>query len=204
MEISTNQIKKIIVLSQSAIKKKAINDVFGDKYEIDFVDVPDNLDRESQPLFIDGTKEACNQRINEYFKKHNKLDQNTLLISIENGIMPVDGDITQSAKFCDRYWCDFCLIGILEHASEATHLMKEREFIISPEMILIDQKYSEIYFSDFYKKNTSISTLGKYISHVSGNVISHNNWMKDVSGIDRVDQIKRGLRHLFLYKKLKR
>jgi hypothetical protein len=65
--------KKIIVLSQSQIKKDAILKVFpSDEYDISFVEIPDNPNRQSQPLFITGTKDACNQRIDEYLLKHNE------------------------------------------------------------------------------------------------------------------------------------
>ena len=52
MITNQNLKKKLIILSKSSIKKEAVNAIFENQYEIEFIDVPDNQNRESQPLFI--------------------------------------------------------------------------------------------------------------------------------------------------------
>lgn len=180
--------KKIIVLSQNKIKKDAVLEVFSNnKYDVSFVEVPDNPNRPSQPLFITGTKDACNQRINEYLSKVCDYDKESIIISIENGILMINGDCNINLQCYDKYnWADFCTIGIYKYGYE-------REFVISPCIINIEKKYSEPYFKLYFGKDKEIDTLGKYIAKYGGDNIAHNNWMKDVTGIDRVEQIKLGL-----------
>ena len=182
--------KKIIVLSQSKIKKDAILEVFSNiEYDISFVKIPDNPYRPSQPLFIDGTQDACNNRINEYLLKYGEIDKDSVIISIENGILAIDTNDPYNILSPQHYeynWADFCTIGIYKYGCE-------RKFVISPCIVHIKKEYSEPYFKSYFGRNKEIDTLGKYIAKYGGDNISHNNWMKDVAGIDRVLQIKLGL-----------
>jgi hypothetical protein len=178
--------KNLIILSKSKIKIEAIYDIFDDHfYNLEFIEVPDNIDRKTQPLFIEGTKTACNQRIDEYLKNNQKeyLDKKeSFIISIENGILNMD-EMTNEYK--DSLWGDFCIIGVL-----CDYNM--RKYFLSPEIIAINKKYSSPYFKFYHDKNTEIDTLGKYISKIEQDV-PHNNWMKHIAGIDRIEQIKLGL-----------
>jgi non-canonical (house-cleaning) NTP pyrophosphatase len=182
----------LIVLSQSLIKKKSIIESFHhNSYNYKFVEVPDNPERASQPLFIDGTKIACNQRMNEYIKKFGfAKNKNEYLVSIENGITTVD-ETENECKDC--LWTDFCIIGIANYKNK-------REFFISPEMVKIEKIYSKPYFEKCYNQSKEIDTLGKYIAFYHkenyDEDIPHNNWMKYVYNVDRLHQIKQGLRLL--------
>jgi hypothetical protein len=73
-----------------------------------------------------------------------------------------------------------------------------RNFVISPEIISVEKIYSHPYFKKYYKLGGE--TLGDYISkyykYEKNEIVSHNNWMKSVCGIDRVNQIKLGLMKL--------
>lgn len=183
-----NNIINIVVLSTSKIKKQAIMEVFLEtSYNISFVEVPDNPNRPVQPVFIEGTKYACNQRIEEYIKKYEikNIGHQTYIISIENGIMPIDNTNGYQPK--DFLWADFCMIGLFDG--------NNKTFIISPAIIAIDKIYSEPYFEYNYEKKNE--TLGEYIARYYKNnkndIIPNNNWMKYICGIDRVEQIKLGL-----------
>jgi hypothetical protein len=95
--------QKIIVLSNSNIKKDAMRDIFKpDRYELIPIEIKDNPARAPQPLFIDGTKQACAHRIKDYYTGINEetkvphfrsdLPPDTPVVSIENGILSIDGE----------------------------------------------------------------------------------------------------------------
>jgi hypothetical protein len=102
----------LIVLSKSKIKQQAIAEAFPVSLfnDICFVEVPDNPNRPLQPLFIEGTMFACNQRIDLSKNKQNK---NEYIISIENGLMPLDKSINKD-NLDDFLWGDFCIIGLYD------------------------------------------------------------------------------------------
>jgi hypothetical protein len=199
----------LFILSQSEIKKCAVINVFPqDKYRTIFIKVPDNKDRKSQPINKCGTYLACNQRFSEFCKlesytqyKDIILSKDTYVISIESGVMNV---CEKESDECD-FWCDFCMIGLFSAQPEKSidltlidlpSLNVNKNYFVSPEIIMIDQKYSKPYFEYYYEKNNDIDTLGKYISKVEsmkGMIVSHDNWMKDIVGIDRCKQIEIGL-----------
>lgn len=172
----------IALLSNSDIKRKAIEQTFdAHKYNMFFFDIKDNPNRETQPLFIDGTKQACNLRFDE-FKKNHDIAKYDIIISIENGMTTFNCE-----KICDYYdmhWCDFCVIGIM-----VNNIIT---YYISPLMINIEKEHTKNYFKNFYKKNNSIDTFGKYIGSTLN--IPHNNWMKYMCNIDRTEQIICGLK----------
>lgn len=197
----------LVILSESNIKIKAAKECFpSSKYELIFVGVPDNPERKQQPLFLEGTQEACSQRINEFYKVYREEIpyDDFMIISIENGILPINSspsviqDYNKIEDYKDIIWADFCMIGIVEHVADR----KNKKFLISPEIIAIDKIYSEPYFIHHYNKDTELETLGKYISEYARPLyyveerIAHNNWMKSIAGIDRVTQIKKGLKQI--------
>jgi hypothetical protein len=206
--------QKIIVLSNSNIKKDAMRDIFKpDRYELIPIEIKDNPARAPQPLFIDGTKQACAHRIKDYYTGINEetkvphfrsdLPPDTPVVSIENGILSIDGEKLSSGAlassavsdrgltaddYAELHWADFCVIGLARGPSEPP------TFVISPEIIGIDKEDSEPYFREHYNKTEEMDTLGKYIVYRRPEqTIAHNNWMLKVAGIDRRDQIKKGL-----------
>jgi hypothetical protein len=198
----------IIVLTKSDIKIKAIEQTFeADKYVLHYVDIPDNINREEQPLFIDGTRTACEQRIEDFlnnFKNNIPLEiDDYSIISIENGLS-TRLNPANSQQLSNNIWYDFCMVGFINSVKNPLC----REFISSPVMINIEKKYSKPYFEKYYKKNNEYTTLGKYISskatplYYKDEPIVHNNWMKSIAGIDRIEQIKRGLQVIRMYIKL--
>jgi hypothetical protein len=176
----------IAVLSNSDIKRKAIEQTLDlQKYNIFYFDIKDNPNRETQPLFINGTKHACNLRFDE-FKKYNNIKYD-IVISIENGMTTIDNE--NMRDYSNMNWCDFCVIGIMmTNSNIAYHL--------SPLMINIEKEYTKNYFEKYYKNNNDIDTFGKYMSEIKN--IPHNNWMKYMYNIDRTEQIIRGLKKLNL------
>jgi hypothetical protein len=182
---------KILLLSTSNIKKEAIKNVFFEEiYEISYIEVPDNPNRQSQPLFINGINIACEQRINEYLSRDNKKENANFIISIENGIFVKNYDenyIYEINNYNDYEWSDICAICILDVNEN------KKKYFISPVIINIDKKYTIPYFESVYNKDKNIDTLGKYIAKMNNNNIPHNNWMKYITGIDRITQIKMGL-----------
>jgi hypothetical protein len=177
----------LVLLSESDIKTSVVRRVFGRKCILHFVKVPDNPERPTQPLFIEGTKEACSTRFDEYFSsyKRNDLPETTNVISIENGILALD--MEKEGEFKDLHWADFCVIGITSH-----QFPDIREFVISPEIIAIDTKYTKEYFEDG-RTHSEFETLGKLIVSRYLKEIPDNNWMKYVANIDRKYQIHKGL-----------
>ena len=186
--------KSIIVLSQSELKKNAVQNIFPHyEYDITFVNVPDNPNRESQPLFENGTKTACNQRISEFLATNPTILENTFILSIENGISIFDISVEEIMlrKLADCDWSDICFCGLLAPNGTKT-------FFLSPVIIEIDRKYSGPFFLyHYHNQHSDCDTLGKYIAkHGKTKThpkIPHNNWMKIIAGIDRVEQIKFGL-----------
>lgn len=168
--------QNIMLLSNSEIKKTAIFSVYSDetKYNITCVEVPDNINREPQPIGIIGTQKACSERFDEFFKLNYEIKNNTKIISIENGL----------AQLEDK-WCDICIIGIMDYET------KNIIFNLSPLSIIINKEHTSDYFQNYYKKNIACDTFGKYIQLKFG--VPHNNWMKYISNIDRIDQIKLGV-----------
>jgi hypothetical protein len=188
---SASSKRHLVLLSTSDIKTKIISEVFGSLFELHFVKVPDNPGRPTQPLFIRGTVDACSTRFDEYFEKY-KLDElpdDTIVISIENGILSLDLD--ELKPWNELMWADFCVIGSVTHGDP-----DKRTFVISPEVIAIDQSYSWEYFAKG-ETHPEFDTLGKLIATrynaKNGSSIPDNNWMKTVAQIDRIDQIRKGL-----------
>jgi hypothetical protein len=181
----------LVLLSTSNIKTSIVKEVFSRDFELHFVKVPDNPGRPTQPLYISGTKEACATRFEEYFKEYmiRDLPDDTVVISIENGILALDSETGQAKK--ELMWADFCMIGMTRYDSR-----DKQRFFVSPEVIAIDQRFTREYFAggDIHP---DYETLGKLIvaheKEISGRDIPDNNWMKDVAGIDRHDQIRKGL-----------
>jgi hypothetical protein len=204
-----NNIKRIILLSTSNIKIKAVKEIFSD-YEIISVEIPENNNRPTQPIHLNEIRSACNSRIedaiddvlpNLNLSKYSE----TYIISIENGLSTLDYE----PKFEDRHWCDICMIGVVKINDLLT-----RNFYISPCVIHIEKKYTKKYFERYFPKHShyqnnkklydedyydasdedlKIDTLGKYIAYTHNNKIPHNNWMCHLYDIDRVFQIKMGL-----------
>jgi len=185
--------RHLVLLSTSNIKTEIVEEIFGSLFELHFVKVPDNTDRPTQPLFISGTLDACSTRFDEYFRKYKLVDlpNDTMVISIENGILALD--LEEQKPWEELMWADFCVIGSVTHGDPS-----KRTFVISPEVIAINQSYSREYFAKG-KTHPKFDTLGKLIatryneSHRSDGAIPDNNWMKTVAQIDRIDQIRKGL-----------
>lgn len=216
------EIRHIIVLSDSDIKVSSMAAVFPEPaYKIHPVKIPDNPGRAAQPLFISGTIEACRNRIYSYYNdvvdegvrpKYmlKDLPHETPVISIENGILPLDGErLTvgslaanaasdkglRSDDLAELMWADFCVIGVSKGREVAP------SFVISPEIIGIDREDSEPFFRTQHLKAGGVDTLGKYIAsrrNTPGEPprVAHNNWMAAVAGIDRRDQIQKGLQKI--------
>lgn len=188
---SASSKRHLVLLSTSDIKTNIVKEVFGSLFELHFVKVPDNPGRPTQPLYISGTKGACSTRFDEYFEKYKlaTLPDDTIVISIENGILALDLDERKPWK--ELMWADFCVIGSVTHGDPS-----KRIFVISPEVIVIDQSYSREYFAGG-KTHPKFDTLGKLIAtrynEVHKSKIPDNNWMKTVAQIDRIDQIRKGL-----------
>jgi len=214
--------QQIIVLSLSEIKVSAMKAIFPEEeFSLIPIEIPHNTDRDPQPIFISGTQEACAHRIKDYYTgvdssgvryyRHD-LPADTPVISIENGILPIDGEVIcrgsaaarslsdaglLTAEYYSRlHWADFCVIGMARGRDSGVR------FVISPEIIGIDRSLSGPFFRDVYRKlyndkgELMFDTLGKYIaSEMKAKMpdIKDNNWMLSVAGIDRVDQIKKGL-----------
>lgn len=208
--------KQIIVLSSSGIKVSAMKAIFPEEeFSIIPIAIPDNPRRDPQPIFISGTQDACAHRIKDYYTgvdssgvRYYRDDlPGVPVISIENGILPIDGEVIcrgsaaahslsdaglTAEDYSRLHWADFCVIGMARGRDSGV------KFVISPEIIGIDRSLSEPFFRDFYRES-AFDTLGKYIaSEMKAKIpdIKDNNWMLSVAGIDRVDQIKKGLRDL--------
>ena len=175
----------IAVLSSSDIKREAVEKTLDlKKYDIYYFNLKDNPDRETQPLFINGTKFASKLRFDE-FKKHNNIKYD-IVISIENGMTPINAE--NICDYSNMNWCDFCMIGIM--------INNDISYYISPLMINIEKEYTKIYFEKYHKNNNIIDTFGKYINNIKN--IPHNNWMKYMYNIDRTEQIIQGLKKINL------
>lgn len=171
----------IAVLSNSQIKKNAINNIFDSKkHNIIFFDIKDNPKRETQPLFVSGTTNACNLRFDEFEKQYNSSEYD-IVISIENGLTPI---CNCNGEYYNMDWCDFCVIGI--------SIKNNKQYFLSPIFINIEKQYTYNYFKEIYKKNNEFDTFGKYIESIKN--IPHNNWMKYMYDIDRTEQIMCGLK----------
>lgn len=197
----------IYVLSNSIVKKQAVLEVFDRTlYNLQFIHLPagqgtephtDNQERNSQPVLIEGILDAASKRIDEFYKLfHQKLTGNGLIISIENGIIPLDKDFDKTKPFSYFKWSDMCIVNVARFCNNK--LSETREDYISNIFVTIDKSYSDPFFQLYYNKNnTEYDTIGKYIAkhaqHLYKLPILHNNWMKTVAGIDRVHQIKNAL-----------
>lgn len=176
---------RIWVLSGSRIKRDAVLSVFGlSGAFLHFIDLPENPERASQPMYREGIETACSQRINEFLEKGEYIvDVEDWILSIENGIIPIGDDGIQ--------WADICIAGIWRRG--------DVKYYRSRVEIPMERKYTDAYFAGF---NKEFDTLGKYISYyekeVSGRDIPHNNWMKEIEGIDRVEQIRDALSQIEL------
>jgi hypothetical protein len=197
----------IYVLSNSIVKKQAVLEVFDRTlYNIHFINLPagqgtephpDHQERSSQPVLIEGILDAVSKRIDEFYKLfHQKLTGNGLIISIENGIIPLDKDFDKTKPFSYFKWSDICIVNVARFCNNK--LSEIREDYISNIFVTIDKSYSDPFFQLYYNKNnTEYDTIGKYIAKHAQPLyklpILHNNWMKTVAGIDRVHQIKNAL-----------
>lgn len=213
--------QQIVVLSSSEIKVSAMKAIFTeDMFKIIPIAIPH---RDPQPIFISGTQEACAHRIKDYYTGadssgvpyyRDDLPADTPVVSIENGILSIDGEMIcrgsaaahslsdtglTAEDYGNLHWADFCVIGMARGRDSGV------KFVISPEIIGIDRSLSEPFFRDVYRKlyddkgKLIFDTLGKYIaSEMKAKMpdIKDNNWMLSVAGIDRVDQIKKGLKDL--------
>lgn len=225
--------QQIVVLSSSEIKVSAMKAIFPEEeFSVIPIKIPDNPHRDPQPIFISGTQEACAHRIKDYYTGvdtsgvqyyREDLPADTPVISIENGILSIDGEVIcrgsaaarsssnaamrslsdagllTAEDYSSLHWADFCVIGMARGRDSGVR------FVISPEIIGIDRSLSGSFFRDVYRKlyndkgELMFDTLGKYIaSEMKAKMpdIKDNNWMLSVAGIDRVDQIKKGLRDL--------
>jgi hypothetical protein len=171
---------KIWVLSGSRIKRDAVLSVFGlSGAFLHFIDLPENPERASQPIYREGIEKACSQRINEFLRlEEYTLDEDDCILSIENGIIPADSD--------EIHWVDVCIVGVWRRGWI--------KYYQSRVEVPLERKYTDAYFGGF---NKEFDTLGKYISYyekeVTGKEIPHNNWMRCIAGVDRVDQIRDAL-----------
>jgi uncharacterized protein YozE (UPF0346 family) len=204
----------IYVLSNSIVKKQAVLEVFDRTlYNLQCIHLPagtlphtpggrtkhhpDNLERNSQPVLIQCILNAASKRIDDFYKLfHQKLTGNCLIISIENGIIPIDKHFDKTKPFSYFKWSDICIVNVARFYNNK--LSETREDYISNIFVSIDKSYSDPFFDLYYNKNnTEYDTIGKYIAkhaqHLYKLPILHNNWMKTVAGIDRVHQIKNAL-----------
>jgi hypothetical protein len=194
--------KVIIVLTKSAIKQEACRRVFsGRDFILHFQEIPDNPLRAPQPISLKGTKEAGTHRIRDYLENRDgKYLQykDAIILSIESGIMSFDDSIDPD-EYTKQSWADVC---VLSYGKSLDNI----KYVVCPWILGIDPEYTREYFKDGkIHPDPKFDTLGKMIVEMyetkTGKKISHNNWMKDVVGIDRTDQIENGLREL--HKKLR-
>ena len=203
----------IYVLSNSIVKKQSVLEVFDRTlYNIQFIHLPaghphtrrrgaepspDNPERNTQPILIDGVIDAASKRIDEFYSLFQQtLSGYCLIISIENGIIPVDKDFDNTKPLWLFKWTDICIVSVARFYNNK--LSGQREYHVSNNFINIDKSYSEPFFNLYYNnKYSEYNTIGKYIAkhaqHLYKLPILHNNWMKTVAGIDRVQQIKNAL-----------
>jgi len=165
--------RHLVLLSTSNIKTSIVEEVFSTNFELHFVKVPDNPGRPVQPLYISGTKEACKTRFDEYFREYmlHDLPEDTIVISIENGILALDSETGHAKK--ELMWADFCMIGMTRYDSR-----DKQRFFVSPEVIAIDQRFTREYFAEG-DIHPDYETLGKLIvvreKETSGRDIPDNN-----------------------------
>jgi hypothetical protein len=199
MDTSNNKPKPTLyILSNNIVKKQAVLEVFDRTlYNMHFIHLPDNEERNPQPILIDGVIDAASKRIDEFHKLfHQKLSGNGLIISIENGLISLDKDFDDTKPLSNFTWVDICIVTVARFYDN--YLSGHREDYISNKFVKIDKTYSDPFFELYYNnKSSEYNTIGKYIAkhaqHLYKIPILHNNWMKTVADIDRVHQIKTAL-----------
>lgn len=214
MSTSRDELPTIYILSSSLIKKQAVIRCFDyTKYNIQYVNLTqDNLTQ--QPILIDGILSASDKRISDFYatlsdKLPNADSPYSIVISIENGLIPTDKDYISQPKqnimqrpLSFYKWDDICIVSVARYYN--THLYGNREYYISTIKVPIEKSYTEQYFSNFYDISNSFNTFGKFIAHYAQHLyktpILHNNWMKTLYGIDRVEQITNALQLVTLEK----
>lgn len=176
----------IVFLSESSVKKAAmiqINRENKDRYRLEFVSVPDTRGRPEQPVGENGIVGAAKQRIEDYLESPNggKSKDNDIIVAVENGIVDY-GD----------HWSDVCMV-VVRFPGNRTRIAKSA---ITVPISLRDMRA----YHDFLEENGVDITYGKFVAEhheeYRWKKVQHDNWMKDVHGIDRVKQIALGLSQL--------
>lgn len=209
--MSRDELPTIYILSSSLIKKQAVIRCFDyTKYNIQYVNLTqDNLTQ--QPILIDGILSASDKRISDFYATQlpNADSPYSIVISIENGLIPIDKEYIPQPKqnimqrpLSFYKWADICIVSVARYYN--THLYGNIEYYISTIKVPIEKSYTEQYFSNFYGISNLFNTFGKFIAnyaqHLYKTPILHNNWMKTLNGIDRVEQITDALQLVTLEK----
>lgn len=180
---------EFVLLSTSNVKMHSFTQACREQYptcSLDFVKVEDDATRPEQPVGIDGTEQCAWIRVQTFL--NNRADTHALkgkriLISVENGIYHDERE---------HRWYDICVVGCYNTKTQAY------KSVISEMKVPIEDQHKQAYdeFASTYKEQI---TFGKYITEFSPEFknlepkIPHNNWMKTIAGIDRGDQIKKGI-----------
>lgn len=189
----------IVILSTSDIKTQAISLIIekinsstttSNKCSLRCVAVPDNLYRVEQPIGKEETKLCALMRVDSFLNGDvlkKTLTYDSVLISVENGIVLDEERQT---------WSDVCVIGCYLNSNEEYHS------IISSIKIPISIQHIMMY-NEFFRTSKNVQiTFGKFITEHHPNFknvnpkIPHNNWMKVIAKIDRVDQISYGIEEI--------
>ena len=155
---------KVLLASKSEIKIKAVKEILGNDIDLETISC-DNLGLPSQP--IDSAEQCALIRLENIMM----IPGYDVYIAIENGIYQLSFE-------------DVCVIAVYRNEKITT-----AKSIGVP----LDSKSYERYLAASNEVNRlgRDVTYGKFLSLSASksNPISHDNWMKQIAGIDRHDQI---------------
>ena len=176
---------KLLLASKSKLKLAALQQLVSDCHDVDIITVETETVVE-QPIGMSQTEQSCKYRIKDALSNMTDEDKNAIdfIVSLENGII-----------INDYHLCDFVVACIYSTKLKRTFTYNDmcgQSVVYVPKDFGLDQ---------IMLKVTNDVTFGELVSKQYPE-IPHNNWMKTICGIDRVDQLKYALTDLVKTMKL--